>query len=159
MSMSWKSLFKSMCMKALKRGSRLRQIKDIISESRKPIFSSKPTIEILEDRTVPATITKWDFNVIGTQQPNYNSPVPTTGVGVATSLGMSGYTDGNGANTQTTDDVLASPGVITPSFSEETWRIRGDNNGWALTAPQYAQGVELDASTAGYNSTTFSFDW
>ncbi len=159
MSMSWKSFFKSMCMKALKRGTRRREIRDLILQSRQPIFSARPTIEILEDRTVPSsTITKWDFNVIGAQQPNYNSPVPTTGVGVATSLGMASYSNQNGANTVTTDDVLASPGVITPSFSEQTWRIRGNNNGWALAAPQYTQGIELDASTAGYQGTSFSFD-
>jgi len=121
----------------------------------------KLLVEALEERTVPttSTITQWNFNTIGAQPPNYNNPVPTTGVGTAVSLGMSGYTNANGLNTTVTDDVLSSTGVITPSFSEQTWRVRGDQNGWALSAPQYTQGIELDASTAGYTGTQFSFDW
>jgi large repetitive protein len=132
------------------------------NKKKQPIRNRKVrlNVELLEDRVVPAsTITKWDFNIIGPQPANFNSPIPTTGVGTAVSLGMDSYTNANGTNTQTTDDVLASAGVITPSFSEQTWRIRGDLNGWALSAPQYTQGIELDASTAGYSGTQFSFDW
>ena len=39
------------------------------------------------------------------------------------------------------------------------WRVRGSTNGWTTAAPEYTQGIELDASTAGYQNIQFSFDW
>jgi len=115
-----------------------------------------------------AVITSWNFNTIGIQAAPYNSPAPTTGTGTAISLGMTNNV--NGGNT-TSDDVLNVAGTTTPSFNENMWRIRGTaNNGWYTHAAavdagdtnaeqQYSQGIELDASTAGYSNIQFSFDW
>jgi hypothetical protein len=106
-------------------------------------------------------ITKWDFNAIGVQAAPFNSPSPSTGSGTATTLGMTNnYNTGNTAS----DDVVATAGTANKNFSENTWRIRGaqtpaGDNGWALAAPQYTQGIELDASTVGYSNVAFSFDW
>jgi PEP-CTERM motif len=113
-------------------------------------------------------ITKWDFNVTGAQSAPYNSPAPTTGTGTAITLGMTNNV--NGGNT-TSDDVLNVVGTTTPSFNENMWRIRGTtHNGWYTHAAavaagdtnaeqQYSQGIELDASTAGFSNIQFSFDW
>jgi hypothetical protein len=105
-------------------------------------------------------ITQWSFPA--TQAAPVNSPAPSTGSGTAAMLGMTNsYNGGNTAS----GDVLATPGIANPSFSENTWRIRGTaHNGWATYqngagAPQYSQGIELDASTAGFTNVQFSFDW
>jgi hypothetical protein len=111
-----------------------------------------------------ATITKWDFNTIGVQAAPFNTPAPSTGSGSAKGLGMTNAY--NGGNTES-DDVLATAGTANPAFTENTWRIRGTgHNGWALAtpptgpgAPQYSQGLEADASTAGYKDIQFSFEW
>jgi hypothetical protein len=102
-----------------------------------------------------STITSWTFTS-SVAAPD-NSPAPTTGSGTATMLGMNNsYNGGNTAS----GDVTSTPGTATPSFSEYMWRIRGTaNNGWAAAAPEYSQGIELDASTAGYQNVNFSFDW
>jgi hypothetical protein len=110
------------------------------------------------------TITKWDFNAIGLQAAPYNTPAPTTGAGSAKGLGMTNAY--NGGNTES-DDVLLTAGTANPAFNENTWRIRGaqtptGHNGWATAAAgaaQYSQGLEADASTAGYKNIQFSFDW
>ena len=62
MSMSWKSLFKSMCMKALKRGSRRREVNDIIRRAKQTLFC--PKFEMLEDRVMPANFTAGDLVVL-----------------------------------------------------------------------------------------------
>src|SRR5262249_39341085 len=124
---------------------------------------SRLLVEVLETRELLSTITQWTFNAVVAAP--LNSPAPTTGTGTAITLGMG--TGSNGFAGHTTDvagdDVLSSPGVATPSFSEFTWRIRGTpNNGWATHAAgaaQYTQGIELDASTVGYSNIQFSFDW
>ena len=107
-----------------------------------------------------SVITKWDFGVTGVQAAPYNSPAPTTGTGAAITLGMTNSY--NGGNT-VSDDILATTGTANASFTEDTWRIRGTaHNGWATAAAgaaQYTQGIELDASTAGFQNITFSFDW
>lgn len=102
-----------------------------------------------------STITQWAFPS-AVAAPD-NSPAPTTGSGTAITLGMTNsYNGGNTAS----DDVLSTPGTAFPSFSENTWRIRGaSHNGWALAAPQYTQGVEFDVSTVGYTNIGLSFDW
>jgi hypothetical protein len=126
------------------------------------------------------TISQWNFNIGATVTAPFNSPLPTTGSGTATSLGMTNtytYAGTTATNSVTSDDVLSSPGVANPSFSEYTWRIRGtyastgtapnsgtvsksaNVNGWNLSAPQYTQGVEFDASTVGYQNIMFSYDW
>ncbi|MGD0767903.1 MAG: PEP-CTERM sorting domain-containing protein [Tepidisphaeraceae bacterium] len=116
-------------------------------------------------RSASATvITQWSFSA--TVAAPDNSPSPSTGVGTATTLGMTNsYNTGNTAS----DDVLSTPGTAIPSFSEYTWRIRGaqspaGDNGWATYqggagAPEYSQGLELDSSTAGYQNIQFAFDW
>ncbi len=105
------------------------------------------------------TITQWSFST--TVAAPDNSPAPTIGAGTATALGMTNAY--NGGNT-TSCDVTATPGTVTPSFTEDCWRVRGGspNNGWAshaAGAPQYSQGAEFDASTVGYQNIQFSFDW
>jgi hypothetical protein len=104
------------------------------------------------------TITAWNFTSL--QAAPYNSPAPTIGAGTATMLGMNNsYNGGNTAS----GDVLLTAGTAVPSFSEDTWRIRGaGHNGWATAAAgaaEYTQGIELDASTVGYSNIGFSFDW
>lgn len=105
------------------------------------------------------TITQWSFT--GTTAAPDNSPAPTTGSGTAITLGMTNsYNGGNTAS----DDVLSTAGTANPGFSEYTWRIRGaqtptGNNGWANAAPEYSQGIQLDASTVGFQNITFAFDW
>jgi hypothetical protein len=123
-------------------------------------------IELTAVRIASAvTITKWDFGVTGIQAAPYNSPAPTTGTGTAITLGMTNTYNGTPPTTgnTTNDDVLNVPGTTVPGFNENMWRIRGaPNNGWATHAagaPQYSQGIELDASTAGYQNIQFSFDW
>jgi hypothetical protein len=56
------------------------------------------------------------------------------------------------------DDIISTSGTANPGFTEDTWRIRG-NNGWSNSAAEYTQGVELDVSTLGFSSISFSFDW
>ncbi len=90
----------------------------------------------------------WNFT--SAVSPNYNTAAATAGSGTANIIGIPSA-DG---------DVLSSPGLANPSFSEFTWRVRGSvNNGWAQSAPEYSQGLELDASTVGYQNINFSFDW
>lgn len=100
------------------------------------------------------TITAWSFTA--TVAAPDNSPAPSIGAGTATTIGMSGY---NG-NTAASDDITSTAGTANSSFSEYMWRIRGTpNNGWTTAAPEYSQGIELDASTVGYQNIVFSFDW
>jgi hypothetical protein len=59
--------------------------------------------------------------------------------------------------------------VINKSGADNAWRIRGPSNvagqgaglanGWNTAAPQYTQGAEFAASTAGYDNVLVSFDW
>ncbi len=106
-----------------------------------------------------STITAWSFS--STVAAPDNSPAATTGSGTAITLGMTNsYNGGNTAS----DDVLSTTGTANTKFSEFTWRIRGaqtptGNNGWANAAPEYSQGIQLDASTVGYQNIAFSFDW
>ena len=108
----------------------------------------------------PGVIAAWTFPT--TAGAGDNSPAPTYGAGTATTLGMTNsYNGGNTAS----DDVLATAGTANTNFSENLWRVRGTpNNGWATYqngagAPEYSQGIELDASTVGYSNIVFSFDW
>ncbi len=128
------------------------------------------------------TITQWNFGTV-TAAPD-NSPAPDIGSGVATVLGMdnsytfsSGNTiTGTGTFTYTTlygtystasADVVATSGD--PNGDANAWRVRGPSNningqggagnGWALQAPQYTQGAQFSASTAGYSDVGFHADW
>ncbi len=107
----------------------------------------------------PGVITAWTFPAIASAPDN--SPAPTYGSGTAITLGMTNtLTNGNGTNNTASDDVLSTSGTADSNFTENLWRIRGTpNNGWALAAPQYSQGIELDTSTVGYSNIVFSFDW
>lgn len=105
------------------------------------------------------TISQWQFTAANAGP--INSPAPTVGTGSAITLGMTNSF--NGGNTAA-DDITSTPGTANPSFSEYAWRIRGaqtpaGHNGWANAAPQYSQGIELDASTVGFQNIAFSFDW
>ena len=53
------------------------------------------------------------------------------------------YTNASGTGNTASDDVLSTSGTANPNFTENLWRIRGTpNNGWALAAPEYSQGIE-----------------
>jgi hypothetical protein len=107
----------------------------------------------------PGVITAWTFPVAAAAPDN--SPAPTYGNGSATTLGMTNnLTNANGTGNTASDDVLSTSGAANTNFTENLWRIRGTpNNGWAQSAPQYSQGVELDTSTVGYSNIVFAFDW
>jgi uncharacterized protein (TIGR03437 family) len=110
-------------------------------------------------------ITAWTFenNAIAVN----NNPVPSTGSGTASSIGMATYPTPNIG--VTTDDVLAGStgdtGVNGVSDLTQIWRVRaqagtaGAANGWSSTAPIGTQGAMFAASTAGYTNITVSFDW
>jgi hypothetical protein len=137
MAASWKNLFKNMCMKALKRGSRRRQVRDIVRRATGTLFC--PKFEMLEDRTMPANFTPGDIvgmqlaassnNTTGTiiqltptgagQTPTINFSIPSTGStplrfsDSGTSSYLSDSNDGSllvfsgYATTDTTDSDLA----------------------------------------------------
>ena len=112
---------------------------------------------IFVDQACGATIAQWDFNTIGVQAAPYNNPAPTTGAGTAVALGMTNSFNGGNTNS---DDVASTPGTANPAFVENAWRVRGTpSNGWAAAAPQYSQGIEIDASTVGFQNIQFAFDW
>jgi hypothetical protein len=108
---------------------------------------------------IPGIIAAWTFPTKAS--PPDNSPAPTLGSGTAITLGMTNnLTNANGTGNTANDDVLSTSGTADPNFTENLWRIRGTpNNGWALSAPQYSQGIELDTSTVGFSNIVFSFDW
>jgi len=107
------------------------------------------------------TITAWTFDNLPVA--NNNTPAPSTGVGNASSLGMTNsYTYTTTPVTTgsvTTDDIYADPTVANDITN--TWRIRGAStgNGWNLAAPQYTQGAQFTANTAGYNNIDLNFGW
>jgi MYXO-CTERM domain-containing protein len=104
-------------------------------------------------------IARWNFTA--TVAPNDNNPVATTNLTTASAaaIGMSGFTNANGLNTTATCDVLSTPTNPNPLSTNFAWRVRGDLNGWALSAPQYAQGAEFDVSTVGFQGVSLSFDF
>ena len=118
-----------------------------------------------------STITRWDFNNDANNGNGVNnSPAPTIGSGTATPLGMTNnYTY---STTPVTVGSIASSDITSTAGSSDTggnsWRIRGisgtagvpgNGNGWNTAAPQYSQGAEFDASTAGYSNIVFQYDW
>ena len=96
-----------------------------------------------------------------------NNPAPSTGSGVASSLGMATYATPNVG--VTTDDVLVGATGDTGSNGNadltQIWRVRaqagtaGAANGWSSAAPIGTQGVIFTANTEGYSNITVSFDW
>lgn len=117
--------------------------------------------------TPPASpITAWDFDNTNTysQTVMNNSPVPSTGSGLATALGMNNSY--NGVTSLTSCDITSTPGAST-GLNSAAWRVRGGGgtyatigapNGWSTQAPLGTQGAEFDASTAGYTNVQLSFD-
>ena len=110
-------------------------------------------------------ITAWTFenNAVAVN----NNPSPSTGSGIASSIGMGTYPTPNIG--VTTDDVVAGSagdtGVNGVADTTQIWRVRaqtgasGAANGWSSLAPIGTQGAMFAASTVGYNNITVSFDW
>jgi PEP-CTERM motif len=98
-----------------------------------------------------------------------NGPAPSTGSGLASSIGMNLYPTPNVG--VTTDDVVlgksSDTGANGVADTTQTWRIRGQAgsngaaNGWSSAAPIGAQGAVFAASTAGtgFSGINVSFDW
>jgi len=103
-------------------------------------------------------ITAWTFDNLPTGfTPN---PAPSTGSGLASTLGMNNsYPTPNAGGTTNISDVLSDPG--SSSGGPNAWRVRGGgngDNGWSSLAPIGSQGAEFDASTVGYNNIQLTFD-
>jgi len=97
------------------------------------------------------TLTAWNFSAA--QAAPISSLSATTGSGTLSLIGF-GYNGGTPSG-----DVVLTAGTANSSFSEYLLRVRNAAGGWSLGAPQYSQGIELDASTVGYQNIDFSFDW
>jgi hypothetical protein len=123
-------------------------------------------------------ITAWTFQNYApppTVPPYIIHPLPTTGSGTASPLGMNnGYTytfsdGGTTVGSNDGEDTILTPGSSTNSSTDVAWRIRGTSNkeaqgpgtgnGWNTAAPQYTQGAEFDVSTVGFNNIVFKYDW
>ncbi len=98
-----------------------------------------------------SVFTAWNFSAV--QAAPITSLPATTGSGTATLIGF-GYNSGTPSG-----DVTLTAGTAHSSFSEYLLRVRNASGGWSLGAPQYSQGLELDASTVGEQNIGFSFDW
>jgi len=98
-----------------------------------------------------SVFTAWNFTA--TQAAPLSSVPATTGSGTINLIGF-----GFGGNTPN-GDVALTAGTANSTFSEYLLRARNSANAWSLTAPQYSQGIELDASTAGQQNIGFTFDW
>ncbi len=119
------------------------------------------------------TIADWSFTASQPQSAAANTQLATSGLqagtATASAIGMSNSYAYNGGETTPTSgscDVTKTSGTAVPSFSEYTWRIRGQTNtsgqpgnGWNTAAPEYTQGIEINASTAGEIPTSFQLDW
>jgi len=111
------------------------------------------TVVVASLTTVQAqtTFTAWNFSA--TQAAPISTLSATTGSGA---LNLIGFTYGGSTPS---GDVTKTAGTATPSFSEYLLRVRNAASGWSSGAPEYSQGLELDASTVGYQNIDFSFDW
>lgn len=98
-----------------------------------------------------SVFTAWNFSAA--QAAPITSLPATTGSGTASLIGFT-----FGGSTPS-GDVLLTAGTAHPTFSEYVLRVRNAANGWSLGAPQYSQGLELDASTVGQQNIVLSFDW
>jgi hypothetical protein len=145
-------------------------------------FLSIAVASALGTKASAATITQWSWPGTGTGTdiigPPDNSPAPTTGAGTATMLNMTNnYTYADPSSTVGSNamgDVIDTSANNQSSVAtdEGAWRVRGGDaagdgnqydgpgsaNGWNNSAPEYSQGAEFDASTAGYNNISFGFD-
>ena len=142
-------------------GNQYRAVFSNAPETNTTATSNPATLTLLASGTA---ITNWSFGSTVVAPPD-NSPPTTSGTGTASSLGFdNSYTT---PASVTEDDILATPGTLNKNFTESTWRVRGGASpssagtpdGWSTSAPQYSQGVEFDASTAGYRSVYATFDW
>ncbi|HEX4054608.1 MAG TPA: PEP-CTERM sorting domain-containing protein [Tepidisphaeraceae bacterium] len=118
-------------------------------------------------------IAEWSFSA--TNSGPDDTPAPSTDVtgdATATQLGMTNsytYANGEGPGSTAAADVVSTSGTADSSFTEDTWRIRGNSNaknagagnanGWNNSAPDYTQGAQFNVSTAGYSNIGLSFDW
>ena len=127
------------------------------------------------------TVTEWNFNnYVGnsTALDVVTTPAPTTGSGIASSLGMnSNYNSSLGQPASVdTSDITNSPPLSSdpspqPNGTNNEWRIRGGtgttspggsataSNGWSSFAPIGTQGAEFQVSTMGFTNLQLSFDW
>src|SRR5271169_1042970 len=117
------------------------------------------------------TITQWTFETepLTTPPPYNNSPISSTGVGTASSIGMDVYPTPNVG--VTSDDIIlgvdpGDTGTNGLANTTQIWRVRaqagasgGAANGWSSLAPIGTQGAVFMAGTAGYSAINVSFDW
>jgi hypothetical protein len=113
-------------------------------------------------------LTVWDFDSGYSSSIVINNPMPSYGIGFATSLGMSNnYTADTGGYSLPSCDVTGTPGASTGPNSS-AWRVRGGggtlstagnpNSGWSTEAPIGTQGAEFDVSTVSYSEIALTFD-
>jgi hypothetical protein len=104
-------------------------------------------------------LTAWTFDnaAIGINK----SPAPSTGLGLATAIGMAN--NFNNTNSQNNPDIQSLAG--SSSGGANSWRVRGfsttagsQGNGWSTNAPIGTQGAEFTGSTFGYYQVKVSFD-
>lgn len=104
-------------------------------------------------------LTDWTFDnsSIGIN----SSPSPSTGLGVASALGMANSY--NNTNSLSNPDIQSLAG--SSSGGPNCWRIRGEStivgkggNGWSTNAPIGTQGAQFTCSTLGYYKIKVSFD-
>ncbi len=109
-------------------------------------------------------ITAWDFGTAVAAP--VNNPAATYGTGTSSMLGMNNNYFAVPA--VEAGDILATAGTASPTFSQNTWRVRsgptattggGTANGWSNLAPQYTQGAEFRISTAGYQNVYATVYW
>src|ERR1017187_9283134 len=116
---------------------------------------------LIQINTQAQTITAWTFDSLAIGQ--NQSPAPSTGLGLATPLGMSNTYNGIANQTTNFCDVLSDPG--SSGGVANAWRVRGGfnganpPNGWSTNAPIASQGAEFDVSTAGLTTNiVITFD-
>src|ERR1035438_4334887 len=108
---------------------------------------------LVQTNSQAQTITSWTFDSLAIGQ--NQSPAPSTGLGLATPLGMSNTYNGIANQTTNFCDVLSDSG--SSGGGANAWRVRGGwnganpPNGWFTNAPLARQGAEFDVRTPGYN--------
>jgi hypothetical protein len=117
-----------------------------------------------------SVIANWNYAGTTSKQISFGQAA-TVGSGTSASLGMTNaytYNGGEGPGAADGSNFTSVTGA-TSGFAESTWKIVGNNNssgagagkadGWNNAAPNYTQGAQYNASTAGYSNITVSFDW
>ncbi len=103
-------------------------------------------------------LTAWNFDNVAVG--GNGSPAPSTGLGIASALGMGNAY--NNTNSISAPDIQALTG--SSSGGADCWRIRGfgaapfGGNGWSTNAPIGTQGAQFTGSTFGYYKIQVSFD-